>query len=319
MTANLIQLEAKIPNTWSGMRFDHALVKLFPEYSRSKLQHWIRNSQALANDKLLSPSDKLRGGEIVIISATPEPKQLWEGQKIPLHIVYEDETLIIINKPTGLVVHPASGNLDQTLVNALIYHEPKLIYLPRAGIIHRLDKNTSGLLVVAKTLTAHSQLVKQLQERRIKREYQTIVVGQVIAGGKINAPIGRHPIHRQRMAVISNGKPAVTYYRVLTRFEHYTHLSVQLETGRTHQIRVHMAYINHGVVGDPSYNGRYKLPKNLSPDLISILNSWQRQALHAHTLGLQHPEKHEYCEWSTPLPNDMQQLLDALRSMDRTK
>lgn len=280
-----INLAANIPEELANNRLDQVLAKLFPEYSRTKLQTWIK-----------------AGYVNITVNAMLEPQERWEAQPIKLDIIYEDDDIMIINKPAGLVVHPAAGNPDSTMLNALLHHDSELNKLPRAGIIHRLDKDTSGLLVVAKTLTAYTKLVAELQARKIKREYEAIVNGVMTAGGTIDAAIGRHPRDRKRMAVTASGKPAVTHYRVIKRFDKYTHIKVMLETGRTHQIRVHMAYIHYPIVGDPVYGGRYKCP----------LATFNRQALHARRLGLNHPQTGEYMEWEAPLPKDMQQLLKKL-------
>ena len=233
-------------------------------------------------------------------------------QAIPLHIVYEDEHLLVINKPAGLVVHPAAGNHDGTMLNALLHYAPELVHVPRAGIVHRIDKETSGLLVVARTLTAQTDLVQQLQERSIEREYEAVAMGVMTSGGSVDAPIGRHAVDRKRMAVTRSGKPAVSHYRVAERFRIHTHIKVHLETGRTHQIRVHMAYIHHPLLGDPVYGGRLRIPPGSSESLMTTLRTFKRQALHAARLALQHPESGEPMEWHAPLPDDMTTLIKAL-------
>ena len=233
---------------------------------------------------------------------------------MPLEILYEDSALIVLNKPPGLVVHPGAGNREGTLVNALLHHAPELANVPRAGVVHRLDKDTSGLLVVARTLAAHTHLVAQLQARTVKREYFAIVAGVMTAGGTIEAPVGRHPSERTRMAVVVGGREAVTHYRVLERFRGHTYVRVNLETGRTHQIRVHMAHLHYPLVGDPTYGGRLRLPADSSSTLREALRHFKRQALHAGVLGLIHPESGAALQWDAPLPADMQQLLEALRS-----
>jgi 23S rRNA pseudouridine1911/1915/1917 synthase len=236
----------------------------------------------------------------------------WQGEDIPLTIVYEDEEIIIVNKPAGMVVHPAAGNYDGTLVNALLHHAPELNEVPRAGIVHRLDKETSGLLAVARTLKSQKHLVEMLQARVMKRQYQAVACGVMTAGGTVNAPIDRHPVDRKRMAVVANGKPAVTHYRVMERFRIHTHIRVDLETGRTHQIRVHMAHIHYPLVGDPVYGSRLRLPSDCSAELADFLRNFKRQALHAARLGLEHPTTGEMMEWEAPLPEDMQQLIRLL-------
>jgi len=302
----------EIPLTMAGYRLDKALAELFPDYSRARLQQWIKQGHVLVDDEKIRGKDKVQGGEHIEIQADIPQAVTWRAQDIPLDICYEDEDILIINKPAGLVVHPGAGNQDGTLVNALLHHAPELDRIPRAGIIHRLDKDTSGILVVARSIAAHTHLTEQLQAREFLREYQTIVNGTMISGGMVDAPIGRHPTLRTRMAVTDSGKPAITHYRVKNRFRAHTHLNVKLETGRTHQIRVHMAYIKHSLVGDPVYGKRLLLPKQSCDEFMQVLKDFKRQALHATTLGLQHPTKNEWMQWSVPIPADMQQLLDML-------
>ncbi len=313
MKTDLIHLSVEIPADLAGSRLDQALAHLFPEHSRTRLKNWIDTAAVHVNGKPAKPKDKVYGGEQIVIEAELLPQGDWEPEAIKLQIVYEDEDLIVIDKPVGLVVHPAAGHHAGTLINALLHHAPELAQLPRAGLIHRLDKETSGLLVIARTLTAHTDLTRQLQERSIKREYFAIVSGEFTAGGTISAPMGRHPVQRKKRAIIKNGKPAVTHYRILERFRGFTSLRVNLETGRTHQIRVHMAHIHHALLGDPLYAGRPKLPKGASLFLIETLRGCKRQALHAQTLGLIHPATDEYMEWTSPLPEDLTTLLDILR------
>jgi 23S rRNA pseudouridine1911/1915/1917 synthase len=297
----------------AGWRLDQALADLLPEYSRARLQEWIRGGQARLNGQNCRPRDKIYGGEQVEITPLEEDLTSWQAQEMPLQLLYEDEELIVIDKPAGQVVHPGAGNPDQTMINALLHHEPRLAQLPRAGIIHRLDKDTSGVLVVARTLRSHHALTEQLQARDFLREYQAVVQGVLTGGGTVDMPIGRHPAKRVCMAVTPSGKPSVTHYRVVRRFRAHTSVRVQLETGRTHQIRVHLAYIHSPVAGDPVYGGRPRLPTNPSPRLMETLRQFQRQALHAALLGLQHPASGETMRWESPLPDDMQNLLDALR------
>lgn len=308
-----INLSTTIPNEMAGKRLDQTLAILFADYSRARLQTWINNGSIKVNGETKRSKDKVQGGETVIVNAISEAQKNWEAQEIQLDIIYEDDSLLVINKPIGLVVHPAAGNPDKTLVNAVLHYCPKLNELPRAGIIHRLDKDTSGLLVVAKTLIAHTYLTRQLQARTVKREYNALVNGIIISGGVIDEPIGRDPHQRKKMAVIGSGKEAITHYRVIERFQTHTLLKVNLETGRTHQIRVHMAYIHHPIVGDALYGGRLKLPKNISPELIAALRNFKHQALHARRLGLIHPVTYEYCEWQAPLPEDIACLLNLFR------
>lgn len=307
-------LHGEIPPSCAGMRLDQALAQLFDEYSRSRLSQWLKAGQVRVNGQQLRGRDKVWGGEQVEIHAELEEQTDWQAEAIPLDIVFEDEQLIVINKPAGLVVHPAAGNPTGTLVNALLYHDASLSTIPRAGIVHRLDKDTSGLLVVAKTLTAQKSLVEQLQARSILREYQAVVTGVLTAGGTVDAPIGRHPVHRKRMAVTPNGKPAVTHYRVVERFRAHSWIRCRLETGRTHQIRVHMAHIHHPLVGDPVYGGRLRLPPGCETSLAETLRHFQRQALHAGRLGLVHPVRGKNLEWKAAMPEDMEALLDGLRA-----
>lgn len=305
-------LTARVPDELAGMRLDQCLAEIFPDYSRSKLQTWIKSGRVLVDGEVLKGRDKVDGGEEIELDAEPEMVLEDLAEDIPLDIIYEDDAILIINKPAGLVVHPAVGNWHGTLVNALLHHAPQLATLPRAGIVHRLDKDTSGLLMVAKTLQAHASLVEQLQERSIEREYLALVKGWMTAGGCVDEPIGRHPVERKRNAVRSDGKEAVTHYRLEQRFKRHTLIRVQLETGRTHQIRVHMAHINYPLVGDPLYGGRFQMPADCSPELAEALRNFKRQALHATRLGLEHPETGEYLEWEQPMPEDMQHLIDLL-------
>lgn len=294
------------------MRLDQCLAEMFPDYSRSKLQTWIKAGRVKVDGVALRGREKLDGGEEIELDAEAEVVLECDAEDIPLDIVYEDESLLIINKPAGLVVHPAVGNWNGTLVNALLNHDPNLNVLPRAGIVHRIDKETSGLLMIAKTLQAHTSLVEQLQERSINREYLALVKGWMTAGGTVDAPIGRHPVDRKRNAVRRDGKEAVTHYRLEQRFKRHTLIRVKLETGRTHQIRVHMSHINYALVGDQVYGGRFQMPADCSPELAEALRAFKRQALHATKLGLEHPETGEYCEWEKPMPDDMQNLVNLL-------
>ena len=299
-------------------RLDQALAKLLPEYSRSQLKDWIDAGHVLVNKLPVKAKYKVKLDDT--ISVAPQIKSLpssWVAEAIDLNIIYEDSELLIINKPVGLVVHPGAGNANATLLNALLHHAPELNELPRAGILHRLDKNTSGLLVVAKTPAALKSLTHQLKQRSMSREYFAIVCGDLISGGEVDAPIGRHPLKRKTMAVSAEGKPARTHYRIAEKFRAHTLLSLKLDTGRTHQIRVHMQYIRHPIVGDPVYGGRIQLPKHATPELTQGLRQFPRQALHAFALGFEHPKTHEAMRWVIDLPEDMQQLLATLR--DDTK
>lgn len=306
-------LQLEIPPHLAGQRLDQALAELLPDYSRARLQGWIKAGKVQIDGKDCRPRDKLRGGEKVAVQVEHEVQVTWEAEAIPLDIVYEDESVIVVNKPAGMVVHPAVGNYSGTLVNALLHHDASLEEVPRAGIIHRLDKDTSGLLVVARTLAAHHSLIKQLQARTVKREYEAVVTGVMTAGGTVEAAMGRHPVHRTRMAVVAHGgKEAITHYRVLERYRAHTHIRVRLETGRTHQIRVHMAHIRYPIVGDPVYGGRLRLPVQSSEVFAETLRTFTRQALHAAQLGFDHPQTGEPVEWAVPLPADMQHLLEVL-------
>lgn len=310
-----ISLNAQIPENLSGLRLDQALSTLFPDYSRARLQTWIREGSVQVDGKCLRPKDKVREGQCVHIVATLKVETLWTGQNIALNLIYEDASLLVVNKPAGIVVHPASGNPDRTLVNALLHYAPELEHVPRAGIVHRLDKDTSGLLVVARTLQAHTNLVAQIQAHAVKREYLAVVNGTFTAGGSVNAPMGRHPRQRTRMAVVTSGKTAVTHFRIFERFRAHTALQIFLETGRTHQIRVHMAHIGHPLIGDPTYGTRLKIPARCSLTLQSALRGFKRQALHAKKLTLVHPETGEEMQWEAPIPEDIAELMVCLREV----
>ena len=302
----------KVPTDWGGMRLDQALAKLLPEYSRSRLQNWIAQGQVKLDGAASTIKQKVWGGEAIEVVPQSHPaEQPYLAEDIALNVVYEDDSILIVNKPAGLVVHPGSGNWEGTLLNALLHHAPQLTEVPRAGIVHRLDKDTSGLLVVAKTIIAQTALVRQLQERSMAREYYALVYGTVERASSVDAPLGRHPSQRTKMAVVNNGKPAVTHYSIVERFPECTLLRCKLETGRTHQIRVHMAYIRHPLVGDSTY---IKGAQKSAPQLRAILAAFPRQALHAAQLGLEHPETGEWMEWQALLPDDMAQLLKDIRS-----
>lgn len=302
-----------IPADLAGKRFDVALATLFPEFSRSRLQSWIKSGDALVAGEKRRPRDPVAEGEVVTLLVEPEEEVQWQPEPIPLNILYEDEMILFIDKPAGLVVHPGAGNWSGTLVNALLHHEPRLAEVPRAGIVHRLDKDTSGVLVVAKTLEAHTHLVRQLQDRAMAREYHAISKGVMTAGGTVDEPIGRHKADRKKMAVNFNGKPAVTHYRVIEKFRAHTYIRCQLETGRTHQIRVHLEHVRFALLGDPVYGHRLQIPKESSETLIETLRNFKRQALHAIRLGLEHPTTGEWIEQEAPLPEDMVEMLEQLR------
>jgi 23S rRNA pseudouridine1911/1915/1917 synthase len=313
----MTRLTEEVPYELAGMRLDQALAELFSDYSRSKLQTWIKAGRVQINDLVsISPKAKLDGGEIITLDAEAEVVITAEAENIPLDIIFEDDSILIVNKPAGLVVHPAVGNWNGTLLNALLNYVPGLDSLPRAGIVHRIDKDTSGLLMVAKTLQAHNSLTQQLQEREIVREYIAISRGRMTAGGTVDEPLGRDPTDRKRYVVRMSGKDAITHYRVSQRFLRHTQIRVKLETGRTHQIRVHMAHIRFPLLGDQVYGGRFQMPPNCTERLATVLRSFKRQALHAAKLGLKHPLTDEYMEWEQALPADMTDLLDALTEND---
>lgn len=313
MSSSHIKLSARVPAEAAGRRLDQALASLFPDYSRTRLKSWIDEGKVLVDGRPLRPRDRLVGGESVQVDAQLEDEVAVVPQPMALEIVYEDATLIVVNKPVGLVVHPGAGNPDRTLQNALLAHDPGLSVLPRAGIVHRLDKDTSGLLVVARTLEAHSALVRMLEAREIHREYEAVCSGVMTAGGTVDAPIGRHRVDRVRMAIREDGRESVTHYRVLARFRAHTHVRVMLETGRTHQIRVHLAHAGYPIVGDATYGRRLAIPKGATPRLDAALRGFRRQALHAARLAFEHPMTGGSCEFSAPVPDDMRELLDALR------
>lgn len=296
----------------ANQRIDQLLSQLLPNYSRSKIKQWVLDGQVQLNHAPTQNKRKVSTGDIIEIQVASSPVSDTLAQAIPLDIVHEDESLLIIHKPAGMVVHPGAGNPDGTLVNALCHHDPTLSHLPRAGLIHRLDKDTSGLLIVAKTLACHTHLVQAMQERLIERHYQCIVNGVMIAGGTVESKIERHPRQRTKMAVSDHGKEAVTHYTIRQKFRAHTHLDVKLDTGRTHQIRVHMQHLHHPILGDLSYGGRPHFPPACSPELKAMLETFKRQALHAYQIAMRHPTTGERCQWRVDLPADMQTLRDAL-------
>jgi len=305
--------EAIIPKELHGLRVDIVLTQIFKDFSRSQLTTWLKEGVVTLNQKHYKPKDKVVGGEHVALNVTLKSKDIKSlPEEIPLDIVFEDDHLLIVNKPAGLVVHPGAGNYDHTLVNALLYHAPNLQQLPRAGIIHRLDKDTTGLLIVAKTLKSHTNLIKAMQAREINRQYLTLVYGHIIASDTINTNYGRHPRNRLKMAVSTNGKEAITHFAINKQYQYFTLLDVTLMTGRTHQIRVHMAHINHPVVGDQLYGGRSRIPAGISQILRTSLQQFKRQALHACKLSLIHPETKKELTLTTPLPDDFALLLTTL-------
>lgn len=309
-----VYIEQTVPVELNQHRLDQALAALCPEYSRSQIQNWIRSGFVQVNGRVeTKPRSGVQQGQHVVIAAELARQESWRAQEIPLNIVFQDTDLIVIDKPAGLVVHPGAGNPEHTLVNALLHYDPALGAVPRAGLVHRLDKETSGLLVVARNLSAHHHLVKILQLREMKREYVAVVQGIIASGGVIKTMIGRHATQRTKMSVVKTGKPAITHYRVLQTFRAHTAVRVQLETGRTHQIRVHFAHIRHPLVGDPVYGSKTLLGGAFIVGLRNCLQSFPRQALHAAQLTLTHPRTGEILSWVSPLPNDMQQLLQLLQ------
>lgn len=317
-TSDSIILHAEIPPDWHNARLDQAAAALFPDYSRARIQTWIKQGELTLNGANAKTKDKVKTGDKIAINAAPAKEVSWKAESINLDVVYEDDDILIINKPVGLVVHPAAGNYSGTLVNALLHWAPELEQVPRAGIVHRLDKDTSGIMMVAKTLKSHAFLVNQLQKRLVSREYEAIVQGVMTSGCTIDVPIGRHPQQRTKMAVVSpdskSGKPAITHCRILKKFAFNTYVKLNLETGRTHQIRVHLAHKHFPVIGDKTYGGRLALFKGMSETLKNAIREFPRQALHAKQLSLIHPGTGKECTWSVPLPADMQDLLNILET-----
>lgn len=301
-----------IPDTLAGKRLDQALATMFPEATRSQLQQWIEGGRVRVQGAVARKSDKMRGGEAVELDPPPVREAGHAPEAIPLQVIHEDSDILVLDKPPGLVVHPGAGNPEGTMLNALLHHAPTLSVLPRAGIVHRLDKDTSGLLVVAKTELARQALILQLQNKSMGRDYVALVHGTMVSGGTVDARIGRHRVDRLRMAVTGSGREAVSHYRVLKKYRVHTLVQVTLESGRTHQIRVHMAHLKFPVVGDPTYGGRMRVPKGASESLVQLLHDFKRQALHAIKLQLVHPVTNKTMQWSTPVPDDMAQLMTAL-------
>ncbi|HCR98471.1 MAG: 23S rRNA pseudouridine(1911/1915/1917) synthase RluD [Halomonas sp.] len=314
----IVEAMQRVPATLAGARLDQAAAELFSDYSRERLKAWINAGELTIDGAQAKPKAKLHGDEMLVLKATIEEDLRFEAQDIPLSIVYEDDAVMVINKPTNMVVHPAAGNRDGTLLNALLYHRPALAEVPRAGIVHRLDKDTTGLMMVAKTIQAQTALVEQLQARSVSRQYDAVVIGKPVTGSTIDAPIGRHPKDRKRQAVTNAGKPAVTHFRVVERFRAHTHVRCKLETGRTHQIRVHMSHARYPLIGDPLYSGRAKLPPGAAGPLKEILREFPRQALHARELSFVHPMSGETLTFYADLPDDLLMLLDYLREDSET-
>ena len=306
--------KTSVPEELAGLRLDQALAQMFPEYSRSRLKEWLLAGAITIDGGARRPRDAVAGGELIELVPRAETEVRAEPEPIALAVVYEDDAVLVVNKPAGLVVHPGAGNPGGTLLNGLLHHAPQLEEVPRAGIVHRIDKDTTGLLLIAKTLQAHTALVRQLAEREISRHYVAVCNGVLTGGGKIDQPIGRHPVDRKRMSVQQDGKPAVTHYTVLERFRAFTFVNVKLETGRTHQIRVHFAWRRHALVGDQVYGGRLALPKGASEPLIDALRQFKRQALHATQLAFMHPATGEVVTFEVPPPPDFEDLLAVMRA-----
>lgn len=315
MTKQTIELEAHVNESQYGKRLDQVIAELFPDYSRSRLKEWILAEKVTVDgDVVTKAREKVAGGEHIVVQAELEVEVYHQGEDIELDIVYEDDDIIVINKPADLVVHPGAGNQSGTILNALLHHYPDIELVPRAGIVHRLDKDTTGLMVIAKTVPAQTQLVADMQERYITREYEAICIGRLTAGATIDKPIGRHPTKRTNMAVNEFGRESVTHYRVIEKFREHTYIRLRLETGRTHQIRVHMSHIRHPLVGDYQYGGRVKMPKAASEDFANTIRGFKRQALHAAMLRFHHPITGEELSFEAPLPDDFKLLLAAMQS-----
>ncbi len=315
MTPEFQVIDLTIPPELAGQRLDSVLARLMPEHSRTRIKGWIQAGEVKVDGMGCKPRDIAEVGSLVRVQMTLDP--VAQPQVLPeaiaLRLIHEDRDVLVIDKPAGLVVHPGAGNPRHTLQNALLGFDPTLAALPRAGLIHRLDKDTSGLLVVARTPEAQTSLSRQLEARTMAREYVAACVGVMTGGGTVDEPIGRHRGDRLKMAIRVSGRPAVTHYRVLERFRAHTYLSVKLETGRTHQIRLHLSHIKYPIVGDPVYGGRFGLPRGATQGLIDTLRAFKRQALHAATLGFDHPRTAKRLTLTTPVPQDFEQLLDALR------
>ncbi|HHP0481781.1 TPA: 23S rRNA pseudouridine(1911/1915/1917) synthase RluD [Vibrio campbellii] len=312
--AQQIVLTNTVKDSQLGQRLDQAIAELFADFSRSRLKEWLLAGKVQVNGEVVTkPRTRVMGGEEITLQVELEDEERWEAQDIPLDIVYEDEDIIVINKPRDFVVHPGAGTPDGTVLNALLHHYPDIAEVPRAGIVHRLDKDTTGLMVVAKTVPAQTRLVRALQKRNITREYEAIAIGRMTAGGKVDKPIGRHSTKRTLMAVAPMGKPAVTHYRVAEHFREHTRIRLRLETGRTHQIRVHMSYLQHPLLGDTAYGGRARIPTGASEELTEMIRGFDRQALHAVMLRFDHPVTGEELEFHAPVPDDMVEMTEALR------
>ncbi|WP_059120039.1 23S rRNA pseudouridine(1911/1915/1917) synthase RluD [Vibrio sp. MEBiC08052] len=312
--AQQIELKSTVRDSQLGQRLDQAIAELFSDFSRSRLKEWLLTGKVVVDGEVVTkPRQKVMGGEEIVLHAELEDEERWLPQDIALDIVYEDDDIMVINKPRDFVVHPGAGTPDGTVLNALLHHYPQIAEVPRAGIVHRLDKDTTGLMVVAKTVPAQTRLVRALQKRKITREYEAIAIGTMTAGGLVDQPIGRHPTKRTLMAVSPMGKPAVTHYRVAEHFREHTRIRLRLETGRTHQIRVHMASIQHPLLGDIAYGGGGRIPKGADDDVVALIRNFDRQALHAVMLRFEHPITGEELEFHAPVPEDMVILTEALR------
>ncbi|MGF1910467.1 23S rRNA pseudouridine(1911/1915/1917) synthase RluD [Vibrio kasasachensis] len=312
--AQQIELTNTVKDSQLGQRLDQAIAEIFSDFSRSRLKEWLLAGNVQVDGVVITkPRTRVMGGEVITLQAELEDEERWEAQDLPLDIVYEDDDIMVINKPRGFVVHPGAGTPDGTVLNALLHHYPDIAEVPRAGIVHRLDKDTTGLMVVAKTVPAQTRLVRALQKRNITREYEAIAIGRMTAGGKVEQPIGRHSTKRTLMSVSPMGKPAVTHYRVAEHFREHTRIRLRLETGRTHQIRVHMSYLQHPLLGDSAYGGRARIPSGASQELTEMIRGFDRQALHAVMLRFEHPVTGEELEFHAPVPDDMVVLTDALR------
>ncbi|EGQ8002300.1 23S rRNA pseudouridine(1911/1915/1917) synthase RluD [Vibrio vulnificus] len=312
--AQQIELTNTVKDSQLGQRLDQAIAELFADFSRSRLKEWLLDGKVTVDGNVVTkPRTKVMGGEVITVLAELEDEVRWEAQDIPLDIVYEDDDILVINKPRDFVVHPGAGTPDGTVLNALLFHCPEVAEVPRAGIVHRLDKDTTGLMVVAKTVPAQTRLVRALQKRHITREYEAIAIGRMTAGGKVDKPIGRHATKRTLMAVSPMGKPAVTHFRVAEHFREHTRIRLRLETGRTHQIRVHMSYLQHPLLGDAAYGGRARIPAGASDEVTAMIRNFDRQALHAVMLRFEHPITGEEMEFHAPVPDDMVELTETLR------
>ena len=316
-TATRLSLQFQLDESYLGQRIDQVAASVWSDFSREKLKQWIKDGSLLVDGVVVKPKFKCEGVELLSLNVELEPQTRSLPENIPLDIVYEDDDIIVINKPVGMVVHPGAGNITGTLVNALLYHYPKSVELARAGLVHRIDKDTSGLLVVAKNLEAQFALSRQLEKKSVYRIYDLVVYGNIIAGGTVDQPIKRHPVDRIKMAVLPGGKDAVTHYNVKERFQNFTRVQARLETGRTHQIRVHFTYIGHGLVGDQVYVPRVRLPAGASELLEATLRGFRRQALHAAKLGLVHPRTREDMMFEAPWPEDFTQLVEVLRTENK--